>query len=151
MKRGYIAQALISLVLGIGGCLVSLFANPWRATAVVVASGALLYWVRHRARRRRLVQIQEMGAGRWLLRRSRQLLLRRFQQAGLSPAPADTVRHLLAKLASGNGPQATALAAFIGEYEQLRYGPDQPSAEAVLRFEQRLRHALRRPAGVSSG
>lgn len=150
MKRGYIAQALISVVVGIGSCLVSLVADPWRGAAIVLALGAFVYWIRHRRRRRRLIQIQEMGAGRWLLRRSRQLLLQQFRRAGITPAPADTVRRLLARLASSNGPQATALAAFVGEYEQLRYGPEQPSAEEVLGFERRLHQALRRPGRTSS-
>jgi len=145
MKRGYIAQALFSFFLGIWGCLRYLFANPWRATAIVGSLALLVYWFRHRRRQRHLARIREMGAARWLLRRPRELLLKRFQKAGVTAAPADTLRHLLARLASSQAPLATALAPVIGEYEQLRYGPEQPSPEDVRQFERRLRSALRGP------
>lgn len=145
MKRGYVAQALISFFLGIWACLRYLFANPWRATAIVGGLGFLIYWLRQRKRQRHLAQIREMGPGRWLLRRSHELLLKRLQKAGIAVAPADTLRHLLARLATSQAPLAAALAPVIGEYERLRYGPEQPSPEDVRQFERRLRKALRKP------
>ena len=139
MKRGYIAQALAALFAGIGGCILAIFAHPGRATVAVGALAALLYWLICRARHRQRAEAKELGEGRWLLRRSRKRLLRQFRGAGVSPAPSDSFRHLLARLARSNASQAALLAPAIGEYERLRYGPEQPSPEEIRAFEERLR------------
>jgi len=139
MKRGYIARALAALFTGIGACILAIFAHPGRATVAVGALAALLYWLVCRAQRRRRAEAKELGEGRWLLRRGRKRLLRQFLNAGVSPAPSDSFRHLLARLAHSNASQAALLAPAIGEYERLRYGPKQPSTEEIKAFEERIR------------
>jgi transglutaminase-like putative cysteine protease len=145
MKRGYIAQALATLFLGAVSALVALVATPLRAAVTVAMLGALMVWALRRSRRRALAQINELGAGRWRLRRARSRLFREFRRAGIEIAPGDTLRHLLARLASGGAQEtAAALAPAIGEYERLRYGPEPPSREEAKAFEARLRRGLPR-------
>jgi hypothetical protein len=145
MKRGYIAQALTTFVVGLFSSLLALVATPSRAAVTLAVLGALFVWALRRSRRRVQAQIEEQGAGRWLLRRARARLFREFKKAGIEATPGDTLRHLLARLASSDaGETAAVLAPAIGEYERLRYGPEQPSPADVKAFEKRL--ASRRPA-----
>jgi hypothetical protein len=142
MKRGYVAQAIAGFVVGIGSGIVSLFATPARALLTIAVVAVVLGWLASRRHRRRQGLMREVGAGRWLLFRSRDRLLKRFRKVGLQPAPGDTMRHLLARLAGGSPEHAARLAPAIGEYERLRYGPEQPTKEEVKAFDRRLREVL---------
>lgn len=143
MKRGYVAQALAALAMGLFGALLWFFANPWRAAGAAALIGGIVFGLRQRVRRRRLTRIRELGMARWQLRHSHRRLLRQFRKYGLAAGPADTLRRMLARLDATRPEQAAWLHPLIAEYERLRYGCEQPSAEAVRHFERRLRRHLR--------
>lgn len=147
MKRGYIAQAIASFVMGLVNCLVVLFAAPWRAALTLALLAGCLFWLHRYRRLRRQARIQEVGVGRWPLRQSHRRLLKHFRKQGLDAAPGDTLRRLLAKLAGTKPEYAACLVPVIGEYERLRFGPRQPTPGEIRQFGKRLRQTLKqRPA-----
>lgn len=147
MKRGYIAQALVSLFMGLVNCLVALFAAPWRAALTLALLAGFLLWLHRHRRLRKQARILEVGAGRWTLRLSHRRLLKHFRKQGLAAAPTDTLRRLLNRLAGVKPEQAARLAAVVGEYERLRFGPAQPTPSEIRQFDKRLRQTLKeRPA-----
>jgi transglutaminase-like putative cysteine protease len=143
MKRGYIAQAITSLFMALVACVVTLLASPLRATILLALLAVCFYWLHRRRRQRKQRLIQEVGARRWLLRQSHRRFLKAFRKHGIDASPADTLRNLLTRLAGADPDYAACLAPVVDEYERLRFGSCQPSAQEVRQFERRLRKTLR--------
>ncbi len=144
MKRGYVARALIGLVLGLLSACRWLLWHPLRGPLLL--AGALWWW-RRRCRRRRL-QIEAEWAGVAPEKREARRRLARLERAvrrrGLERQPAMTLREWARRLAAAPDLPATReIAEFLACYERVRYAAASPVPEVLADLDSRLRTILR--------
>ncbi|NOY80507.1 MAG: DUF4129 domain-containing protein [Kiritimatiellaeota bacterium] len=143
MKRGYVAEALVGLVVGLLTACRWLLWHPVRGPLLL--AGAVWLWCRRR--RRRLLQIEAEWAGVAPEKREARRRLARLERAvrgrGLDRQPAMTLREWGRQLAvAPDLPAVREIVEFLARYERVRYAAAAPP-EVLVDLDRRLRTILR--------
>ncbi|OGV70979.1 MAG: hypothetical protein A3K19_05645 [Lentisphaerae bacterium RIFOXYB12_FULL_65_16] len=147
VKRGYVAEVIVALFLGLCRGLGRLLTHPLWGPVAVLSLGSAVWWLWQRRRRRRLAAADRLLVPtRTELQKTLGVLEKQARRFGVERQPCNTIRELARRLESAaQGPLRDALLELLREYETLRYQGTPPAVEAVAEFKAKVRRRLAAP------
>jgi len=142
VKRGYVAEAIVGALTGLGKALWWVVNHPVRGPLVFLT---LFLAVRHLRRRgaRPAAHDRLLPPPRAELRHCLVRVEKHLRRLGVARPPSATLREFARAVAATPGIRnVDAFLELLREYEQLRYQPEPPSTDTVRRFAEKVRRQI---------